>query len=120
MTGPEFQRIERFVSFFPRAKVPLGIGDDCAVLPPSDQALCVSTDAVVEGVHFSRKHFTFEDIGHKALAVNLSDLAAMGAQPAYFLCALACPRALPASALDGIARGMAKLAQKADVALVGG
>jgi thiamine-monophosphate kinase len=60
----------------------IGPGDDCAVLAPSrNRKLVVTTDAVVEGVHFDLAFFEPEDVGHKALAVNLSDLAAAGAQP---------------------------------------
>ncbi|MDC0713025.1 thiamine-phosphate kinase [Stigmatella sp. ncwal1] len=116
----EFSLIERFLSAFPRARVPLGPGDDCAVLAPSRGPLCVTTDAVVEGVHFTRAHFSPEDIGHKALAVNLSDLAAMGATPRWFLCALALPQDFPARELSRMARGMAALAREHRVALVGG
>ncbi|MGZ3458270.1 MAG: thiamine-phosphate kinase, partial [Archangium sp.] len=79
MSTGEFTFIELFLSQFPRARVPVGPGDDCAVLAPSKGAQCITTDAVVEDVHFTRAHFSPEDIGHKALAVNLSDLAAMGA-----------------------------------------
>ena len=66
----------------------IGIGDDCAVFEiPSGHELLVCTDTLVEGVHFPTATRP-EAIGHKALAVNLSDLAAMGAQPAFFLLAL--------------------------------
>jgi len=116
----EFSLIERFLAFFPRARVPVGPGDDCAVLAPTRGALCVTTDAVVEGVHFTRAWFSPEDIGHKALAVNLSDLAAMGATPRWFLCALALPRDFPERELRGLARGMSALAREHRIALVGG
>ena len=116
----EFTLIERFLSLFPRAKVPVGPGDDCAVLAPGKGAQCITMDAVVEDVHFTRAHFTPEDIGHKALAVNLSDLAAMGARPRWFLCALALPRDVPRRALLGLARGMSALAVEHGIALVGG
>ncbi|MDY7227691.1 thiamine-phosphate kinase [Hyalangium rubrum] len=116
----EFSLIERFLAEFPRARVPLGPGDDCAVLAPSRGALCVTTDAVVEDVHFTRAHFSPEDIGHKALAVNLSDLAAMGATPRWFLCALALPKDFPERALLRLARGMSTLAREHRIALVGG
>ncbi len=116
----EFSLIERFLAEFPRARVPLGPGDDCAVLAPPKGPLCVTTDAVVEGVHFTRAHFSPEDIGHKALAVNLSDLAAMGATPRWFLCALALPKNFPEPQLRRIARGMSALAQEHRIALVGG
>ncbi|HZI13510.1 MAG TPA: thiamine-phosphate kinase [Myxococcus sp.] len=116
----EFDFIRRFLSHFPRARVPVGPGDDCAVLAPQKGALCVTTDAVVEDVHFTRATFSPEDIGHKALAVNLSDLASMGATPRWFVCALALPRGFPPSELSGLARGMAALARAHRIALVGG
>ena len=73
----------------PSASVLVGPGDDAAVLAPvRKERLVVTTDAVVEGVHFSRAFSTPADIGHKALAVNLSDLAAMGATPRWALLSL--------------------------------
>ncbi len=81
--------------------------------------LCVTTDAVVEGVHFRRADGPLEDVGHKALAVNLSDLAAMGARPEWFVCALAAPR-LRLAEVRALARGMAMLARRFAVTLVGG
>lgn len=117
----EFSRIARFLSHFDVPPAPRGPGDDCAVLPaPRGQELCVTTDSVVEGVHFTREHFRPEDIGHKALAVNVSDLAAMGARPSWFVCALALPPDLTDRALAGLARGMAALAREVDIRLVGG
>jgi len=116
----EFDFIARFLSHFPKARVPVGPGDDCAVLPPSRHPQCVTTDALVEDVHFTRAAFSPEDIGHKALAVNLSDLAAMGATPRWFVCALALPRDYPARELSGLARGMSALARAHRIALVGG
>ncbi|WP_309894361.1 thiamine-phosphate kinase [Archangium sp.] len=116
----EFALIDTFLSHFPRARVPVGPGDDCAVLRPSRGAQCITTDAVVEDVHFTRAWFTPEDIGHKALAVNLSDLASMGAEPSWFVCALALPKDFPRSALRGVAKGMSALAREHGIALVGG
>ncbi|PTL82939.1 thiamine-phosphate kinase [Vitiosangium sp. GDMCC 1.1324] len=116
----EFALIDLFLSQFPRARVPVGPGDDCAVLAPSKGAQCITTDAVVEDVHFTRAWFSPEDIGHKALAVNLSDLASMGAVPRWFVCALALPRDFPRRELLGLARGMSALARKHGIALVGG
>ena len=74
--------LARIASHFPNEgpDVLLGRGDDCAVLGVSGP-LCVSTDLFMEDVHFRRSYFTPEDIGWKALAVNLSDLAADGARP---------------------------------------
>ncbi|MCY1031983.1 thiamine-phosphate kinase [Corallococcus sp. BB11-1] len=116
----EFDLIQRFLACFPRARVPVGPGDDCAVLAPSKGALCVTTDAVVEDVHFTRATFSAGDIGHKALAVNLSDLASMGAVPRWFVCALALPGDFPARHLSALGRGMAALAKAHRIALVGG
>lgn len=116
----EFERIDTFVKQFDRIAAPFGPGDDAAVLPRPHTALCVSTDAVVEGVHFTRKHFSPEDIGHKALAVNLSDLAAMGAKPAWALCALGLPHRFSANELERLGQGMAALARAHQVSLVGG
>lgn len=123
MTRPrgEFARIDRFVRHFPKARVPVGVGDDCAVLSVTPRhQLCVTTDAIVEDVHFTRRHFTPEDIGHKALAVNVSDLAAMGANPAWFLCAIEVPPWVTDEVMDGLARGMRDLAKRVGIPLVGG
>lgn len=79
----------------------------------------MTTDAVFEGVHFKRPFFSFEDIGHKALAVNLSDLAAMGARPSWFVCAIAAPE-LEAAEVRALAKGMGALAKTHGIALAGG
>ncbi|NUO72650.1 MAG: thiamine-phosphate kinase [Frateuria sp.] len=102
-----------------REDVRLGIGDDAALLTvPLGQELAVAIDTLVGGVHFP--HDTAPaDIGWKALAVNLSDLAAMGAAPAWALLALTLPQVDPAR-VDGLAEGFAQLAREYGVALVGG
>ena len=117
----EFELIDRFVRLFPRAggTVRLGPGDDCAVIHPTGE-LCVTTDQVVEDRHFTRAGFSPEDIGHKALAVNLSDLAAMGARPRWFLCAIAMPKDTDPAYLLRLGRGMAALARRSKIALAGG
>lgn len=115
----EFARISRFVECFTVAPAPRGPGDDAAVLAAQPTS-CVTTDAVVEGVHFTRPAFSFEDIGHKALAVNLSDLAAMGAQPAWFTVALGLPKECADRDLVAMGRGMAELAALHRIELVGG
>jgi thiamine-monophosphate kinase len=99
----------------------VGIGDDGAVVEPERNRVEVFTvDAIVEGVHFER-HFTPPDaIGHRALAVNLSDLAAMGATPRLCLLSLALPLALPCDDFDSIARGIAALAAAHRIHVVGG
>src|SRR5437667_6973312 len=88
----EFDLIDRF---FTRAaqRNPLGVGDDCALLAPAaGMQLAVSSDMLVEGRHFLATVDPFK-LGHKALAVNLSDLAACGAAPLAFTLALALPQA---------------------------
>lgn len=103
----------------PRDDVRLGIGDDAAVLAvPVGQELAVAIDTLVEGVHFPRGTAA-ADIGWKALAVNLSDLAAMGASPAWALLSLTLPRADRAF-VEGFVEGFAQLAQPHRLALVGG
>ena len=80
----------------------VGIGDDAAVVEPARNRLEVlSVDALVEGVHFDRAFTPPAAIGHRALAVNLSDLAAMGATPRLALLSLALPASLPVADFDG-------------------
>jgi thiamine-monophosphate kinase len=106
-----------------REDVRLGIGDDAAVVaPPLGQEIAIAIDTMVEGVHFPFGTAP-ADIGWKSLAVNLSDLAAMGASPAWALLALTLP---PDSSeqvqqfIDGYAEGFAQLAQPHRLALIGG
>jgi len=102
-----------------RSDVALGIGDDAALLRPAPGCeLVLSTDALVEQVHFLPGSAP-RSLGHRALAVNLSDLAAMGATPAWALLSLTLPR-LDESWLGEFARGFAHLAREHEVALVGG
>ena len=106
-----------------RGDVILGVGDDCALLAvPPGQQLAVSIDTLAAGVHFL-PDCDPEAIGHKCLAVGLSDLAAMGAEPAWATLALTLPAALPRVSPDWLAafaRGFGDLAQAHAVALVGG
>lgn len=102
-----------------RGDVVLGIGDDCALLaPPPGMQLAVTMDTLNSGVHFPPNTASF-DIGWKALAVNLSDLAAMGAQPAWCTLSLSLPCA-DAAFLDGFTDGFLALAKQHDFALIGG
>jgi len=102
-----------------RGDVRLGIGDDAALLAvPAGQLLAVSTDTLVAGVHFPHDA-TARDIGWKSLAVNLSDLAAMGAEPAWATLAVTLPGA-DARWVGEFADGFAALARQHGVALVGG
>ena len=122
----EFSLIDRFLSFFAKdcgsSGVLLGPGDDCAVTAlRQGMHLCTTVDAVVDGVHFSLDTFRGEEIGHKALAINLSDLAAMGAEPRWFLCSIALPKDTASlDRLPAIAAGMSSLARQTGVTLIGG
>jgi thiamine-monophosphate kinase len=114
----EFELIERYFKR-PAGRVALGIGDDCALLAPAPgMQLAISTDMLVEGRHF------FADVdpsalGHKSLAVNLSDLAACGARPLAFSLALALPR-VDETWLEGFSRGLFALADGHACELLGG
>ncbi|HQW59549.1 MAG: thiamine-phosphate kinase [Thermomonas sp.] len=116
----EFDLIARIRARAPtRADVLLGIGDDAALLlPPAGLQLVVAMDTLNAGVHFPPATAP-ADIGWKALAVNLSDLAAMGAQPAWCTLSLSMPEA-QAGFVDGFLDGFLALAAQYDVALVGG
>ncbi|MDR1243252.1 MAG: thiamine-phosphate kinase [Deltaproteobacteria bacterium] len=97
----------------------LGRGDDCAEFF-SASPLAVSSDLFLEHIHFRRSYFTAEEVGYKALAVNLSDLAAAGAYPSGFSLNLICPPALDSAWLAAMFKGMAALARECDLPLVGG
>jgi thiamine-monophosphate kinase len=101
--------------------VVVGPGDDAAVVEHERGTLQVlTTDVQVEGIHFDRSFVPPDAIGHRALAVNLSDLAAMGARPRLALLSLVLPDALEVAALDGMLDGLLALAKTHRVALVGG
>ncbi len=114
----EFELIERYFTR-PARRAVLGVGDDCAVLAPTPgMQLCVSSDMLVEGRHFLSS-VAPQRLGHKALAVNLSDLAACGAEPLACTLALALPRADEVF-LQGFADGLWALAERHAIELVGG
>jgi thiamine-monophosphate kinase len=119
----ERRLIDRIRVRFPPcpAFVTIGIGDDAAVVEPDRNRLEVlTTDCQVEGVHFDQTFVSAGDIGHKALAVNLSDLAAMGAAPRVALLSLVLPPAFPVMSVDALIDGMATLAARARISIVGG
>ena len=99
----------------------LGIGDDAALLNmPADQQLVVATDTLVESVHFPPQA-SAEHIATRALCVNLSDMAAMGARPRWFTLALTLPATMASTQwLESFSRGLATVAEQYDIALVGG
>jgi thiamine-monophosphate kinase len=115
----EFDLIKQYFTRMRPSRATLGIGDDCALLSPTPgMQMAISSDMLVEGRHF----FAGADarmLGHKCLAVNLSDLAAMGARPVAFTLALALPQA-NRDWLQGFSRGLFDLADEFDCELIGG
>lgn len=114
----EFELIEKYFGRAPR-RAAVGVGDDCALLDlEPGQRLAISSDLLVEGRHFLST-VAPERLGQKALAVNLSDLAACGAEPLAFTLAISMPR-VDESFLAGFSRGMFALAERHGIELVGG
>ena len=103
-----------------RADVVQGIGDDVAVIEIGGKTLLITTDILIEGIHFERSWTDPFRLGEKTLAVNLSDIAAMGGIPKYFLISLGLPKTLPFSFVSLFYRGLKKMANRFQVDLVGG
>jgi thiamine-monophosphate kinase len=103
------------------AEVAVGIGDDCAALAlPGPDYLLWTVDTLLEGVHFDLSYFSLPQLGRKALAVNLSDVAAMGGEPLYALLSLGWPPARDPSGALELGKGLAQAAREYGVALIGG
>lgn len=98
----------------------LGRGDDCAAIKNARDNICVSADMFLEDIHFRRSYFTPEETGHKALAVNISDLAGFGARPLAFTLCLGVPEELSMEWLDNFFAGMSALSAKHRIPLAGG
>ncbi len=113
--------LELLSEYFPEQhpNLLLGRGDDCAVLR-GQNALCVSTDLFIEDVHFRTSYFSPQEVGHKALAVNISDLAAMGVRPVSFSLGLAIPAHTTMEWLGQFFSGMSALAKQHSMSLSGG
>jgi thiamine-monophosphate kinase len=121
MVSAEFDLIAKYFSqgFPQHTSVVLGVGDDAALCHvPEGMQLAITVDTLVSGVHFPVETSP-EDIGYKALAVNLSDLAAMGAQPMWMTLALTCPDGNP-TWVSRFTQGLRSLAEMAHVSLIGG
>lgn len=120
----EFHLIEKLKSLIPRfLQGPFGIGDDAAILPTgAGKSFLFTTDTLVEGIDFltGRKGPAPEAVGHKALAVNLSDIAAMGGRPTAFVVAWGIPRKYSEDWVERAAKGMIRLARQFHVLWVGG
>ena len=117
----EFGLIERIRQATPRGRgVRIGIGDDAAWLDCRNRTFLITSDLLIEGIHFNLKWTSFYALGYKTLAVNLSDLAAMGASPAYLILSLGIPVDFRVEDVEHFYRGIRVLASRSGVALVGG
>src|SRR5262249_44966015 len=116
------ERIRRRIALPPGRGVILGIGDDCAIVRTRGAAedLLLTTDMLLEGAHFLRQTHTAGDVGWKALARGLSDIAAMGGEPRFCLLSLAVTDWAGSAWLDGFYRGLLRLAASAGTTLIGG
>jgi thiamine-monophosphate kinase len=115
--------IERIRALLPQAppELVVGIGDDAAVARPDRGSLQVlTTDALVEGVHFDLRFSTPADVGYKALAVNVSDIAAMGGAPRLAMLSLMLPADTVLQTVDGLIEGLTEIAAATGVTLAGG
>jgi len=116
--GPEFDRVRAIAATLgPQAT---GLGDDCAVMELGGEFLVVSTDVSVEGVHFRREWLSAEEIGWRATAAALSDIAAEGARPIGVLAAVSVPRDAPPSETSDIMRGVGGAAAGVGAVVLGG
>lgn len=117
----EFGVIDRVVALSgSAAAAEVGPGDDAAVVRSPDGRVVVTTDVLVEGRHFRRDWSSAEDVGHKAAAANLADVAAMGATATALVVGLACPPDTSTTWLEGVAEGMADECAPVGAAVVGG
>jgi thiamine-monophosphate kinase len=118
----EFGLIDQIRARFPQPAAPeLGIGDDAALLSPTPGCqLLVSTDLLTEGVHFDPGFGPARLLGRKSLAVNLSDIASMGAVPRWFFLSLAIPAGFPLETIEGFLDGLAEQAAEHNCILAGG
>jgi thiamine-monophosphate kinase len=99
----------------------VGIGDDAAVIyQENGDALLVTTDALIEGIHFLKEEISPEDLGYKTLAVSLSDIAAMGGRPLYAFLTLALPKTTEEAWLKRVVEGLQKKCEQEGVLLLGG
>lgn len=121
MRETELVRIIRQLAGRNNHQVIKGIGDDCAIFRPRpEEDLVFTSDFVLEGRHFTLDTYRASDIGHKALARSLSDLAAMGSKPAFCLVSLALPAALNQRWIQNFYKGLLALADKYQIILAGG
>jgi thiamine-monophosphate kinase len=116
--GPEFDRIRKIVAQL--GQQGRGLGDDCALLKHGDEFLALSTDVSLEGIHFRLDWISPEEVGWRAVAAALSDLAAEGAEPIGVLCAVTMPAAAPEAELLRLMSGASDAARAVGAPVLGG
>lgn len=121
MLWNEDQFIDTIAQQFSVQKPLIGIGDDCAVIPRDDKtAWLITTDALVEGVHFLKEQIKASDLGFKTIAVNVSDIAAMGGSPQYAFLSIAIPKTTDTSWAHLFIEGIKEACLKWNIILLGG
>ncbi|MFC1768761.1 thiamine-phosphate kinase [Nanoarchaeota archaeon] len=112
------------IKLFKENKLPkevlLGIGDDCAVVKIGGKLVCITTDTLIDGNHFSTKYFSPNQIGMKAMESNVSDIASMGGMPRYALVSLNLRKDSTVEFVKGLYKGIKKVCKKYGVCLIGG
>ncbi len=98
----------------------IGIGDDAAALRPHKNTTLITSDMMIEGVHFDLSFTTFYQLGYKFLAVNISDILAMGGIPRHFVISMGVPPSLTAATIKDLYSGIMKIAKKFSISLIGG
>ena len=118
--GGEFGLIERITRDPASKQIIKGIGDDAAVVRFNNNYLIFTIDSQVEGDHFCFDYFTPEQIGKKAVEVNVSDIGAMGGKPKFFLVSLIIPKTTEVEIIENIYKGFWKICSKYDIEIIGG
>lgn len=117
----EEEFIQSLAKQFPSTSSVVGIGDDCAVIPGEQgMAWLITTDALVEGVHFLKEEISAKDLGYKTIAVNVSDIAAMGGQPNYAFLSIALPKETDGTWMWDLIQGLKEACEKWNILLLGG
>jgi len=98
----------------------LGIGDDSAIIRDLSSFILITSDILIEGVHFDLRYTTLKQLGHKVLAVNISDIFAMGGRPRFFLLGIGIPGGFDSKDVEDIYRGVNALARRYGVGIIGG
>lgn len=118
--GGEFELIKRLTKKTKNKNIIKGIGDDAAIIKINNKYISLTTDSLVDGSHFSLNYFTPEQVGKKAVEINVSDIFAVGAKPEYALVSLVLPRDTDVELIEGIYRGMRQAGEKYNLEIIGG